>query len=80
MNKIESALSRTTDTKALVLGEDAIPQAAQMFKNLFPGQRALVVADTNTFKVAGRQTEKLFSEAGIPQETPFVFTDPALYA
>lgn len=80
MNKIESALSRTTDTKALVLGEDAIPQAAQMFKNLFPGQRALVVADTNTFKVAGRQTEKLFNEAGIPQETPFVFTDPALYA
>ena len=80
MNKIESALSRTTDTKALVIGENAIPQAAQMFKNLFPGHRALVVADTNTFRVAGRQTEELFAETGIQQETPFVFSDPDLYA
>lgn len=80
MNKIKHALSRTTDTKALVIGENAIPQAAQMFKELFPGQRALLVADTNTFRAAGERTQRQFGDAGIEQERPFVFTDPALHA
>jgi len=36
MNKVESALSRTTDTKALVIGTDTLPQVADMFRKLFP--------------------------------------------
>ena len=36
MNKVESALRRTTDTKALVIGVDTLPQTAEMFKSLFP--------------------------------------------
>ena len=48
MNKVESALQRTTDTKALVIGVGTLPRTAEMFNELFPGCRAVVVADTNT--------------------------------
>ena len=49
MNKVESALQRTTDTKALVIGVGTLPRTAEMFNELFPGCRAVVVADTNTW-------------------------------
>ena len=43
MNKVESALQRTTDTKALVIGVGTLPRTAEMFNELFPGCRAVVV-------------------------------------
>ena len=51
MNKVESALQRTTDTKALVIGVGTLPRTAEMFNELFPGCRAVVVADTNTLSL-----------------------------
>lgn len=80
MNKIESALSRTTDTKALVIGVDTLPQVAEMFRKLFPGRRALVVADLNTWRVAGDEVCRILAQAGIAQDQAHIFTDPALYA
>lgn len=80
MNKIESALSRTTDTKALVIGADTLPRTAEMFRELFPGRRALVVADRNTWRVAGEAVGRILADAGIGQDEPHIFTDPALYA
>ncbi|MEG1699984.1 MAG: sn-glycerol-1-phosphate dehydrogenase [Alistipes sp.] len=80
MTKVESALSRTTDTKALVIGSDTLPQVAAMFQQLFPAQRAVVVADLNTWRVAGEQVHRILADAGIPQDAPHIFTDPKLYA
>ena len=80
MNKVESALSRTTDTKALVIGTDTLPQVADMFRKLFPDKRALVVADANTWRVAGDDVHKILAGAGVAQDEPYVFTDPKLYA
>ena len=80
MNKVESALRRTTDTKALVIGVDTFPQTAEMFKSLFPARRALVVADLNTWRVAGEEVHRILAEAGIAQDEPHIFTDPKLYA
>lgn len=65
MNKVESALSRTTDTKALVIGTDTLPQVAEMFRKLFPDKRALVVADANTWRVAGDDVHKILAGAGV---------------
>ena len=78
MNKVESALSRTTDTKALVIGTDTLPQVADMFRKLFPDKRALVVADANTWRVAGDDVHKILAGAGVAQDEPYVFTDPTL--
>ena len=80
MNKVESALQRTTDTKALVIGVDTLPQTAEMFKRLFSAGRALVVADSNTWRVAGKEVHRILAEAGIAQDEPHIFTDPKLYA
>lgn len=80
MNKVEIALSRTTDTKALVIGKNTLPQVADMFKQLFPGKRALVIADRNTWRVAGSEVRRVLADAGVSQDEPHVFSDPKLYA
>lgn len=80
MTKAERALSRTTDTRALLVGAATLPQAAVMFKQLFPGQRALVVADLNTWRVAGERVHRVLTEAGVPQDQPHIFSDPEVYA
>ena len=80
MNKVESALQRTTDTKALVIGSDALPRSAEMFKELFPGKRAIIVADKITYPLAGEAVKNYFDAAGIAQDEPHIFTDPKLYA
>lgn len=80
MNKVESALKRTTDTKALVIGTGALLQSAEMSRTLFPDCRVVVVADLNTWPVAGADVYRILTQAGIPQDEPYVFTDPKLYA
>lgn len=80
MNKVESALQRTTDTKALVIGVGTLPQTADMFKRLFPEKRAVVVADRNTWRVAGAEIHRILTEAGVAQDEAHVFADPKLYA
>lgn len=80
MNKIESALQRTTDTKECIIEAGAVRKTADVFKKMFPGSKAIIVADNNTWAVAGKQVEESLNEGGVPQEKPFVFTDPDLYA
>lgn len=80
MNKIEGALKRTTDTRAVVFGVGTLPRVAELFTELFPGCRAVVVADPNTWRVAGEEVHRTLAEAGIPQNAPHLFTDPGLYA
>ena len=80
MNKIERALQRTTDTKDLVIGPGVVAQTASMFKKLFPGQTAIIIADTNTWEVAGKAVLQSLEDAHVPYEEPFIFDDPELYA
>ncbi len=80
MNKVEQALTRTTDTKDLYIGRGAVSRTGEMFKKLFPEKKAIIVADTNTWRVAGRQVESSLAAAGIEQHAPHIFDDPALYA
>lgn len=80
MGKIESALQKTTDTKQLFLSNGAVNSAAEMFISLFPGKKAIIVADTNTWKAAGEAVYKSIAAAGIVMDPPFVFDDENLYA
>ena len=80
MNKIERALQRTTDTKDLVIGPGVVAQTASMFKKLFPGQTAIIIADTNTWEVAGKAVLQSLEDARVPHEEPFIFDDHDLYA
>ena len=80
MNKVESALQRTTDTKDLIIGAGVVSRTAEMFAKLFPQQTAIIIADLNTWEVAGKAVFASLEAAGIPQEKPFIFTDKELYA
>lgn len=80
MNLIRQALERTTDTKEAIIRVGAMDKAPGMFTRLFPGKRACIVADRNTYAAAGEYIERKMSESGIPMEKTFVFEDPELYA
>lgn len=80
MPTIEEALARATDTKALLIADGAIDSVAQMFKDMFPGKRPIVVADTTTWDIAGRRVNELFEAAGLNPDKPHTFTDADMHA
>lgn len=80
MNLIEKALQKTTDTKALIIGEGAMAKTPVMFRELFGDATAALVAHSATWKAAGEQVYGYMKEAGIPMVEPFIFDDPDMYA
>lgn len=80
MNKIEKALERTRDTKATLIGKGVVARTSEVFNQLFPGKKAIIVADTNTWAVAGKDVLASIEAAGIPHDPSFIFDDPDLYA
>lgn len=80
MNKVEQARTRTTDTRDIYIGRGVVSRTGEMFKKLFPEKKAVIVADENTWRVAGAQVEQSLREAGVEQHAPHIFRDPELYA
>ena len=80
MNKIKAALQRARDTKALIIGKGVVTRTAEMFNSLFPGQKAIVIADENTWKVAGKDVQRSLDDHGIASHDPFVFKSKDFYA
>ncbi len=52
----------------------------EMFRNLFPGKQAVIVADDNTWGIAAEEVYGHMKAAGIPMVAPFVFHDKNFYA
>jgi glycerol-1-phosphate dehydrogenase [NAD(P)+] len=73
-------LSLAHDTKALCLGPGTIGQTAAVFSAQFPGRRGLMVADQNTFAVAGRQVHAMLTAAGLSGGDPVIFPDRTFIA
>ena len=80
MSKVEEALKSAKETKALWVGPGILSRVAELFKEQFPCKRAAIIADNNTFRVAGQDVQEFFTKAGIEQEPPFIFTNPELHA
>lgn len=80
MNKIKSALQRARDTKALITGQGVVNRTAEMFASLFPGQKAIIVADENTWEVAGKDVQSSLDKAAITCYPAFIFTSKDFYA
>ena len=64
--RIEKALSISTDTKVFEMGQGIYGKASGTFKEFFPGRKAVVVADINTWPVLGERVFEDFKAAGIP--------------
>jgi glycerol-1-phosphate dehydrogenase [NAD(P)+] len=79
--RIEAALRDATDTQNVVIAAGALTSVAGVFERSFGDQAAVVVADENTFSVAGKQVQQAFEAAGRPPLEPYVFPGrPTLYA
>jgi len=77
---ISDALRSARETRALEIGAGILPRSASVFQQQFPRNTALIVTDSITWEVAGRQVVDSFRAAGQPCLEPFVYTDPNLYA
>ena len=77
---IAEALASARETRALEVGSNILHRAPEMFRANFPNARAVIVADTNTFRIAGQQVVESFKGAGIQLEPAHVLDDPDLYA
>lgn len=80
ISKVEQALKAADETKALRVGYKNIEEAADLFKEQFPGCKAVVVADVNTYEVAGKIVIESLKKAGVEQVEPFIFQNKDLYA
>jgi glycerol-1-phosphate dehydrogenase [NAD(P)+] len=79
--RIRAALREATDTQNVNIGAGAIYSVPEIFREDFGDGPAVVVADRNTFEVAGKEVLRLLETAGHTTIEPYVFTgEPPLYA
>lgn len=77
---IQEALASARETRALEIGKNILAKTPDVFRQQFQGRKAVVVADKNTFAIAGQTIVSAFEAARLPILTPFIFDDPNLYA
>lgn len=80
MSRVEQALKAANETRALRIGNGILDEVAGLFTEQFPGKKAVVVADTITYGVAGGKVETELRNANIELLPSFIFTDSDLYA
>ncbi len=79
--RINTALHAASDTRSVVIGAGTLATVSKVFEECFPGESAVVVADSNTFEVAGRAVHQQLSAAGRTAGEPIVLPGaPTLYA
>jgi glycerol-1-phosphate dehydrogenase [NAD(P)+] len=77
---LATALRRARDTRLLRLDRGARFSTGEAFASLFAGATALVIADENTFAVAGRDVVDSLRAAGQPCRDPVILAAEGLYA
>ncbi|MFL5653057.1 MAG: sn-glycerol-1-phosphate dehydrogenase [Ktedonobacteraceae bacterium] len=80
-NRITAALRDASDTHHLLIGTGVLNEVGNVLQQAFGHQPVVVVADDNTYAVAGKVVCERLSSAGWMVEEPVVFPGmPALYA
>jgi len=77
---LAEALCAARDTRCLELGAGVVKATPQVFRQLFGEQPAVLVADANSWAVAGEAVAEAFRTAQQPTLSPFIFRTPDLYA
>src|SRR4051812_5006950 len=78
---INAALRDATDTQSVTIGTGTLASVDDIFEQSFGDATAVVVADGNTFEVAGKEVQQRLEEAGRKTVEPYVFPGkPTLYA
>ena len=79
--RLRAALKEATDTQNVNIGAGALASVPDAFLESFGDSTAVIVADGNTFEVAGKEVEGRLERAGHTMFEPYVFpAEPPLYA
>lgn len=78
-DRIKEALKVAQDTKVFEMGEGYISKIPDVFRQQFPGRTAIVIADPNSWKVAGCQVYELMQQTEI-ETGLFVIPDREFHA
>ncbi len=79
--RISNALRGATDTAQVLIGEGVLSSVADLFERTFGQRPAVVVADGNTFRVAGETVQHELEGARRELLEPYIFpAQPTLYA
>ncbi len=77
---IDEALHDINDTRALRIGEGIVGEAGDLFGKQFPHSKAIVVADSNTWGIAGEAVEASLRQTGTVMEDSMVLPAEGLCA
>ncbi len=68
-------------TRQCVIGNDVLPELPRLLRENWPddARPVRIVADTNTWQVAGRQVWQLLQDAGFAVDAPVIFPGTALF-
>ena len=73
-SRLARAVGAAGDTRAIRFGPGVVRRTGALFAEQFPGAKALVVADENTFRAAGAEVLASLREAGVElAREPYVF-------
>ena len=79
--RIKAALQEATDTENVAIGSGVLDAVGDLLGEGFGGRPAIVIADENTFAVAGEEVQRHLQEAGRELLEPYIFPEePTLYA
>ena len=78
--RLKKALASARETRACMIGETVLKEVPALFREQFSGAKAVIVADTTTFDVAGRTVRDALKAAGLSAGTPYVFSAAGLFA
>jgi glycerol-1-phosphate dehydrogenase [NAD(P)+] len=79
--RINAALEEATDTRDVNIEAGALASVPGVFRENFGEGPIVIVADENTFEVAGREVQRELEDAGYTMMDPYVFpAEPPLYA
>ena len=70
--KLSEVFEHVPDTKCLDIG-DSIMRAPGIYRQYFNGKKGIIVADDNTYDVAGRDVASCFKSHGIELAVPFLY-------
>ncbi len=71
--RLETALSKADTTRYINVSHAAVNTVGEYFKKCFPGRRAVVVADQNTFKAAGHKVHQILKSQNNETLDPFIY-------
>jgi glycerol-1-phosphate dehydrogenase [NAD(P)+] len=71
--RVERALAKATDTRAVIVEAGALRGVEAAMRTYFTSPRALIVADENTYRAAGRQIHLHLESAAQLADEPLVF-------